>query len=92
MFTQQVQEEKLQEDLDNVDQPESLQPSVLDVSVNIEDGNESDNVHLPTQRFGRICDCPKDPEYTMFCSRARKWYEMTSPRSMSLAVDTKAKY
>ena len=35
----------------------------------------------PMRRYGRICDCPKDPNYTMFCVKARNWYEMTSTGS-----------
>ena len=37
------------------------QPDLLDVSVNLDDANESDSTHLPAQKFGRMCDCPKDP-------------------------------
>ena len=29
----------------------------------------------PIRRYGRICDCPKDPTYSMFCKKARQWYE-----------------
>ena len=46
----------------------------------------------PMRRYGRICDCPKDPTHSMFCVRARNWYEMTSTGSQSLLVNTAAKY
>ena len=44
------------------------------------------------RRYGRICDCPKDTNFTMFCQRARNWYESTSTGSQSLQLDTEAKY
>jgi len=46
----------------------------------------------PMKRYGRICDCPKDPKFSMFCIKARNWYEMTSSGSQSLSNDTKNKY
>lgn len=32
----------------------------------------------PIKRYGRICDCPKDPAFSMFCIKARNWYESTN--------------
>jgi len=46
----------------------------------------------PMKRYGRICDCPKDPNYSMFCIKARSWYEMTNSGSQSLSNDTTTKY
>lgn len=45
------------------------------------------------RRYGRICDCAKDPNFSMFCTRARNWYESTSRTSwQSLGVSTEQKY
>ena len=44
------------------------------------------------RRYGRICDCPKDPNYTMFCVKARDWYESTNTGSHSLKQNTENKY
>lgn len=46
----------------------------------------------PMKRYGRICDCPKDPNFSMFCVKARDWYEMTSSGSHSLQNNTENKY
>ena len=44
------------------------------------------------KRYGRICDCPKDPTYSMFCVKARNWYESVSSGSQSLKKNTAVKY
>ena len=46
----------------------------------------------PMRRYGRICDCPKDPNFSMFCTKARNWYENTNTGSQSLEMDTSKKY
>ena len=46
----------------------------------------------PVRRYGRICDCPKDSQHSMFCVKAREWYEMTSTGSLTLSNNTEAKY
>ena len=55
-------------------EPAILVDSNVDVSL----------LERPMRRYGRICDCPKDANYSMFCQRARNWYESTSTGSQSL--------
>jgi len=46
----------------------------------------------PMRRYGRICDCPKDPNFSMFCRKARNWYENTNSGSQTIAEETGNKY
>ena len=87
--------------VDSQDDIESTQnlgsPSAASLDANTEGIAVTEDVvdpsmFKPTKRYGRICECPKDPEFSMFCSKARNWYEMTSTGSLSLEFDTEAKY
>ena len=58
----------------------------------IEDTVDPSLLMKPMRRYGRICDCPKDPDFTMFCTKARTWYEMTCTGSQSLSSNTDQRY
>ena len=61
-------------------------------SVIVEDVLDPSLIVKPMKRYGRICDCPKDPNYSMFCIKARNWYEMTNTGSQSIMHDVETKY
>ena len=53
---------------------------------NMIDAETAHLLTLPMKRYGRICDCPKDPNYSMFCTKARNWYEMSNRASASQSL------
>lgn len=63
-----------------------------ETTILIEDNVNASLLIKPMRRYGRICDCPKDPNFSMFCSRARNWYQSTSTGSLSITDDTEVKY
>ena len=63
-----------------------------ETTVLVEDNVSASLLVKPMRRYGRICDCPKDPNHSMFCARARNWFESTSTGSLSIAHEAEARY
>ena len=56
--------------------------------MNLEDDVNDSDVTPPPMKGGRVCDCPKDHDLPMVCSKARQWYERTSNKSEVLDKNT----